>query len=326
MASATSLVLGVMHILFLIGRTEGASCSSNQISCRTGNQCVSLGDVCRGGSHQCADGSDEDPQICSFWKPDSRCGRGQFYCSGLYGCTSLATACSNSCGINTRICELIASKILKLKKEEEDREETGLSLTEELVSLMQQAVNATSNVSVSCPMFYSRIGDACLSFFAPAKVPWPEARQFCLSIGGDLIAIKGIVDHEKLLGYMQRAQLTTDFWIGGRFDVDTNSWSWVLDDTPLPLGAPFWATRYSSSCVPRSPPHTDPFNPAPTALPKAPCFNYVQAPAQRSAGWCAAMTYEHYYYFTDEECQENRSPLCLFQGRPRQKQVDTTVN
>ncbi|XP_066971915.1 uncharacterized protein [Macrobrachium rosenbergii] len=323
MASATSLVLGIMHILFLIGRTDAASCSSGQISCRSGNQCVSLGDVCRRGS-QCLDGSDEDPQICSFWRSDSQCSnRGEFYCSAspYYGCISLETMCASRCSEkDSRMCELVSRRILKLK---EDEEKAGLSLSQELVSLMQQAVNATSNFSAACPMFYSRVGDACLSFFAPAKVPWPEARQFCLSIGGDLVAIKGSVDHENLGSF---TELTTDFWIGGRFDIDTNSWSWSLDDTPLPLGAPFWATRYSSSCVPRSPPHTDPFSPAPTALPKAPCFHYVQAPAQRTSGWCAAMTYEHYYYFTDEECQEDRSPLCLFTGKPRQKAADGTVN
>ncbi|XP_064077742.1 uncharacterized protein LOC135195414 isoform X2 [Macrobrachium nipponense] len=283
MASATSLVLGIVHILFLIGRTEGVFCASGQIRCRSRNQCVSLGDVCRSGS-QCADGSDEDTQICSVWISDSRCSHGEYYCAKppYYGrCLSHAEFCTSCPEEDIGMCDLLANNILKL--DEEETEETGLSLTKELVSLMQKAVNATTNVSTSCPMFYSPVGDACLSFFTPAKVPWPEARQFCLSIGGDLAAIKGFVDHDKLLGYMQKAHLTTDFWIGGRFDVDTNSWSWVLDDTPLPLGAPFWAAR------------------------------------------CAAMTYEHYYYYTDEECQENRSPLCLFTGRPRQEQVDTSL-
>lgn len=42
------------------------------------------------------------------------------------------------------------------------------------------------------------------------------------------------------------AVLTTDFWIGGRYDMDVNAWAWVSDETPMPLGAPYWAERYVS--------------------------------------------------------------------------------
>ncbi|XP_068241883.1 uncharacterized protein [Palaemon carinicauda] len=318
MTSATSLLVWIVNILFIIGQTEGGTCSSGQINCKSGNQCISISDVCNRDS-QCADGSDEDPRICSFWRPDPQCGTGQYSCQVNYRrtCISLQNFCDRGCSGQDQICQLMRNKILKL----EGDKDLGMSITQELVSLMQQAVNSTTNdttnYSESCPMFYSQVGNACLSFFSPAKVPWPEARQFCLSIGGDLVAIKGFVSHEKLIEYMMMSHFTTDYWIGGRFDVDTNAWSWVNDDTPLPLGSPFWATRYSSSCVPRAPPHTDPFSPAPRPLPKAPCFHYLQAPAQRSSGWCAAITYEHYYYFTDEECQEERSPLCLYTGKPR---------
>ncbi|XP_068241885.1 uncharacterized protein [Palaemon carinicauda] len=313
MTSTTSLAAWVVYILVSVaGQAQGSSCPAGQINCRTGNECVSHHYVCNRDNH-CSDGSDEDPLICSVWKHDSRCSSGQYYCSrpSNLGCQSLQDFCDSGCPGQERICELVRSKVLEVQEND-----TGLVLTQELVNLIKKGVNSTFNNTASCPMFYTRVGDACLSFFSPAKVPWPEARQFCLSIGGDLVAIKGFVSHEKLMEYMMTSQFTTDYWIGGRFDVDTNAWSWVYDDTPLPLGSPFWATRYSSSCVPRSPPHTDPFSPTPPASPKDPCYHYLQAPAQRLAGWCAAITYEHYYYFTDEECQEERSPLCLYTGKP----------
>nr|XP_045604840.1 uncharacterized protein LOC123762369 [Procambarus clarkii] len=116
--------------------------------------------------------------------------------------------------------------------------------------------------------------------------------------------------------------LTTDYWVGGRFDLDTNAWSWTVDESAMPLGSPYWAVRHSSSCVRRPPPHTDPFSNPPTALPDAPCFSYTQAPAKRQEGWCSALTYEHYYYMTDQSCQEERSPLCMLEADDDDDQLD----
>ncbi|KAK3878984.1 hypothetical protein Pcinc_016428 [Petrolisthes cinctipes] len=93
--------------------------------------------------------------------------------------------------------------------------------------------------------------------------------------------------------------------------MDTNSWAWVHDDSPMPLGSPYWTMKYSASCVPRSPPHTDPFSSPADPLPGAPCYHYLQAPSQRKLGWCSAMTYENFYYISDEECEAAHSPLCL---------------
>ncbi|KAK7072667.1 hypothetical protein SK128_013205 [Halocaridina rubra] len=288
-------------------------CSSGQIQCYQDSKCISVSDVCRGNGNQCSDGSDEHESICSFWKYDTNyCSSGQFYCSS-YRCQSPYDFCRRSCSSekDPRICQMVNSGKLQVKMTDKD---DGMILTEEFVNQMKNAVNVTSKKSktLACPMFYIPIADSCVSFFSPAKLPWAEARQFCLSLMGDLLTIKNSSDYESLINYMRLADLTTDYWIGGRYDLDSNAWTWSSDDSPMPLGSPFWATRYSSSCVPRSPPHTDPFSSPASALPGAPCYNYLQAPGQRNQGWCAALTYEHYYYITDEKCQDSRSPLCTF--------------
>ncbi|XP_053647597.2 uncharacterized protein [Cherax quadricarinatus] len=112
---------------------------------------------------------------------------------------------------------------------------------------------------------------------------------------------------------MKASMLTTDYWIGGRFDLDTNAWSWTVDDSPMPLGSPYWAVRHSTSCTPRPPPHTDPYSNPPAALPGATCYRNTQAPTNRQEGWCSALTYEHFYYISDENCQEAKSPLCMLE-------------
>lgn len=47
----------------------------------------------------------------------------------------------------------------------------------------------------------------------------------------------------KLKNCEYTAVLTTDFWIGGRYDMDVNAWAWASDDSPMPLGSPYWAEK-----------------------------------------------------------------------------------
>lgn len=179
--------------------------------------------------------------------------------------------------------------------------------------MLSMAVNTTlSKQKSECPMLYTRVGDLCLAFFSPAKLSWAEARQFCHSIYGELFFFNDFATFGTVLHYMKQSLLTSDYWVGGRYDLDTNAWSWAVDDAPMPLGSPYWAERYNSSCVPRSPAHTDPFSGPAEALPGAPCFHYLQAPRQRTPGWCSALTSEHFYYISDEACLDTRSPLCIY--------------
>ncbi|XP_066971907.1 uncharacterized protein [Macrobrachium rosenbergii] len=312
----------LLCFLFSTGLVEGASsCSGDSIRCRSGDQCVRIQDICRNGM-QCNDGSDENPRICSFWTHDSSCRHESFYWTRGRGCVSFRDFCNSpekAAEKDPRICEIVNSRSLHLVS----NDDTGLILTEQLVNLVQLAVNGTSKASTPCPMFYSRVGEHCLSFFSPARISWPEARQFCRSIGGELLSFKKATVLEEVLNYMRDSHFTSDYWIGGRFDLDSNAWAWVQDDSAMSLGSPYWAVRYNHSCVHRSPPHTDPYSSRPASLPGAPCFRYLQSPWNRAAGWCASMTYEHYYFFTDDACQDKMSPLCAYNGNFHQKLIVT---
>ncbi|XP_037786564.1 uncharacterized protein LOC119582429 isoform X2 [Penaeus monodon] len=288
-------------------RGATSSCSSNQIRCNRDDKCISVSTVCN-GRPDCPDRSDEHAKLCELWTFDrTSCGGSSVYCSG---CRSYEDFCNrDQCrrSVDSQMCEMVKQRQLVIEEEFK-----GMTLSDEAVSLMTAVVNSTlAQKYPECPMLYTRVGGKCLAFFSLAKVPWPEARQFCKSIFGDLLTFKTLQEFGHVIDHLKEALLTTDFWIGGRYDMDVNAWAWVSDETPMPLGAPYWAERYSSSCVPRSPPHTDPFSNPPTALPEAPCYNYIQAPKQRKQGWCSAITYEHFYFISDDECQSSHSPLCL---------------
>ncbi|KAK8735211.1 hypothetical protein OTU49_005561 [Cherax quadricarinatus] len=291
----------------LIAGVEGSRCSSGQVECKTGGRCININYVCSSGN-QCSDGSDEDPSICKFWKHTQQyCSSGNVYCNS--GCYSFENACNrmSECPVDSRICQIIKQRKLALPPK-------SMNMTSELVTLFATAVNSTlQNKKRNCPLLYTYVGDRCLSLFSAAKVSWPEARQFCRSIYGDLLKLDDLADLGHLLQYMRASMLTSDYWIGGRFDLDTNAWSWTVDDSTMPLGSPFWAERHISTCTPRPPPHTDPFSDPPAALPGATCYEYTQAPENRQEGWCSALTYKHFYYISDESCQEAKSPLCMLE-------------
>ena len=177
------------------------------------------------------------------------------------------------------------------------------------MKLLQEAVNIspTSDESGSkCPMLYNKVGDKCVAFFSPARVPWAEARQLCKSLSGDLMWFEDEKSFLDVLKFLQAHQLTGDFWVGGRFSLDDNSWVWANCDSPMAEGVPFWALRYStSSCWYRQ------LDAAGNALPGAPCFNYGLSPLKHEQGWCSAMTYELYHLMSDQPCSKELSPMCV---------------
>nr|CUV66659.1 C-type lectine [Scylla paramamosain] len=320
MQLAHALVL----VLAMLSPAEGGCRRGSEIECRSGGQCISRDNICNNG-RDCSDGSDEDIRLCKLWPPRSDHCRHYpaspfYYAGGRRTAYYLCQNSGRSSDIDSRICKIILQA--KLDMEEQD----GMNMSSEVISLLNSAVNSTLNHRMpDCPMLYIRVGNDCLSFFSPAKVSWAEARQFCLSIYGDLWHAKDFESYGRLMEYMREAQLTSNYWIGGRYDIDTNAWSWTTDDSAMPLGAPFWSIKYESSCVPRGPPHTDPYSAPPAALPEARCYQAVLSPKQRSPGWCSAMTYEHFYYWSDEMCDEAFSPLCIFTG-PTAAPSETEAN
>nr|WBG54465.1 C-type lectine [Austinograea rodriguezensis] len=313
------LVLVLVFVLALLHPAEG-ECRSDQIECRSGGQCVSRNGICN-QRQDCSDGSDEDNRLCKLWPPKSaNCA--QHTSNTIYyigRCRTAYYMCQDSSrasNLDRRICKIVLHPKLDIQQE-------GMNMSNEVVTLLSSAVNSTLDYKMpDCPMLYTRVGNDCLSFFSPAKVSWAEARQFCRSIYGDLWHLKDVASYGRLMEFMREEKFTSNYWIGGRYDLDTNAWSWTTDDSPMPLGVPFWATKHEDSCVPRGPPHTDPYSDPPAGLPGARCYRTVLSPKERSPGWCSAMTYEYFYYWSDEMCDEAFSPLCTFTGPAAPREAD----
>ncbi|XP_069988364.1 uncharacterized protein [Penaeus vannamei] len=304
--------------LSCLGTTWAACKGSTKIECRTKGQCIRMEHVCNGG-RDCTDNSDEDPDLCKIWKfKTDSCSNSRVSCKG--SCYSFSRFCNRkecSSKMHPRVCQMVKEKKFNIATEAEPAYTPAplqmMSMISEVEHIAEQAVNTTQveEDPLSCPNLYTRVGDRCLSLFSIAKVPWPESRQFCRSIYGDLVTFDDVQSFADLLQYMAEKELTTDFWIGGRFESGVSAWAWVGADKPMPLGSPFWALRHSSACVPRPPPQTDPFSAPRNATPGALCSHYLQAPKERAQGWCSVMSYEHHYYISDEECQNTHSPLCV---------------
>ncbi|XP_050703995.1 uncharacterized protein LOC126989443 [Eriocheir sinensis] len=310
------LPVALVFLLVLLHTAEGY-CSCGQIECKTGGQCIHQQHVCDETNH-CPDGSDEDSKICKWWPPRSsncvtRPQHQRFdYAAGCYTVHQMCTDRVKAATLDRRICKTALQPKL-------EPQEGGFNTCSEVVDFLSLAVNSTQRKS-GCPMLYTRVGNDCLSFI-PAKLSWPEARQFCRSIHGVLWYLKDFAAYSALLAYMKKERLTMDYWIGGRFDLDTNAWSWSFDNSAMPLGSPYWTLKQTESCVLRGPPHTDPFSDPPKASPGSPCYRTEISPENRSLGWCAAMTHENYYFWSDEVCKEVFSPLCIYTG-PKDFDID----
>ncbi|KAG7174396.1 C-type mannose receptor 2-like 2 [Homarus americanus] len=140
-----------------------------------------------------------------------------------------------------------------------------------------------------CPSLYTKLGDQCVSFLPTAKVPWPEARQFCKSIYSDLWTFSDPTSFLAMYQFIRNNNVTFDLWIGGYYDQQQSAWAFIQpgdsnhdapirDDLPnnaMPLGFPYWAPR------------------------------------------CAIVNHNLSFYLSDEECQNKHTPLCLLVSDPR---------
>ncbi|XP_037803225.1 uncharacterized protein LOC119597691 [Penaeus monodon] len=164
-----------------------------------------------------------------------------------------------------------------------------------------------------CPKLYTSVGNKCLSLLYFVKVGWGEARALCSAIGGELVLYPSASDGEfaALLKYLREIGMTTDFWVGGRYTKDTEAWTW-LDDAPMDLGSPYWAVRHTDSCSSRQQEPAQDGKPEDVAYwtNTSACYHYEQAPRRDSHELCAAVTFRHYFYISDEDCLSVRSPLC----------------
>ncbi|XP_045616919.2 uncharacterized protein [Procambarus clarkii] len=166
-----------------------------------------------------------------------------------------------------------------------------------------------------CPQLYTKVGQYCLSIFFVSSLNWVEARNICQTIGGDLLTLSDDpAFFPVLLTHLSQQQVTVDLWIGGRYE--STGWNWI-DNSSMILGSPFWAIRHVEQCIPRrvTIPGPDPNTTVTTEANNGQCYHHVQSPNTPPVGDCAALTYPHYHYITDQDCFSKRSPLCIYQGQ-----------
>ncbi|XP_064095671.1 oxidized low-density lipoprotein receptor 1-like [Macrobrachium nipponense] len=180
---------------------------------------------------------------------------------------------------------------------------TNLNKSMELINRFRSVLRKTMHHG-SCPDLYTLVGDQCLSVFYVGSVSWGEARAFCKVLGGDLLTIKNITQFADIVQHLQRLVLPSSFWIGGSVHNDTVGWTWI-DGSPMDMGSPFWATRYTPFCIKRN---------GTTAKSDETCYHYYQSPKAVPSGECASISFQHSYYISDEDCLRKMSPLCVYQG------------
>lgn len=334
MTSATQFLVHSLLLFSFSCVAHGLKCTSDQILCPSGTKCISHNYICD-GDNDCGDMIDES--FCSEWL-NRPCSRGEAFCTqnGRGSCVPMVRYCSESSppcsgSVDPRICQMLLNQklqrlidvVLPTQSTAEmttsttaappppppPPDKTNLHLSEIRGQMFIDTLDVTLT-HPDCPQLYTRVGNNCLSFFYILKTGWGEAKAFCEIIDGELVSFPdNSKDFTLLMKHLREFGLTSDFWIGGRHANDTQGWSWEKGGD-MELGSLFWAVRYSNECLEREEETGD----LATAYwsNKTACYHYQQAPRPNTTDLCAAVTFKHYYYITDEDCLAQKSPLCLY--------------
>ncbi|KAG7175165.1 putative C-type lectin-like 31 [Homarus americanus] len=98
----------------------------------------------------------------------------------------------------------------------------------------------------SCPVGWvdfsvDPMSPVCLKFVMYGKGTWYSLRGLCQAEGADLAELRGELHHQVYEYIMDHQDLQDEgFWIGGTDEGHEGSWTWVSDNSPMPMGVPHW--------------------------------------------------------------------------------------
>ncbi|XP_068249375.1 uncharacterized protein [Palaemon carinicauda] len=297
-------------LLVCVAVSVAIDCDPSEIACSTNEKCIPHRYICD-SDEDCPDASDEDSELCDAWK-NSDCDRNSVQCTrnGVTKCVEISDFCTSedpACegALDRRICSMLRSgTINKLSNITLGPVVRENNLNESYRLAAQFTTRLPHTISHShCPSMYTLVGDQCISIFYIGSMSWGESREFCKVLGGDLLTFRNVSQYADIVQHLQKHELPSDFWIGGYFK-NTTGWTW-LDDSPMELGSPYWATRYSPTCLTRN---------VTTAKSETRCYRYYQVPEEVPKGECVSLSFEHSFHMTDEDCLRKKSPLCVYEG------------
>ncbi|XP_063615699.1 low-density lipoprotein receptor-related protein 2-like, partial [Penaeus indicus] len=199
-------------LLLCLGFATALDCTGDEISCTNGELCIPYQFLCDNDS-DCADASDEDPEFCSAWR-NRDCRKGQALCraNGASECIPIENYCHRTqpaCQgtLDRRICSILGDRKLV-----------------PIDTIRLPPVNTPGN----CPSPYIKVGDQCIAFFSTesthTQFTWANARTFCEDSGGHLFIIQNGNQYYNLIWYLVNNKFTSDFWLGGRYELGDLSW------------------------------------------------------------------------------------------------------
>ncbi|XP_066946977.1 uncharacterized protein [Macrobrachium rosenbergii] len=309
-------VLALLLFVYVGLSADALECSSTEIACAKDKRCIAQDYICDDHS-DCDDESDEDEELCDVWR-NERCPVKSALCirNGEESCVEIAKYCAATnppCegDLDRRICLAYnlsdfyvfrCSKRGRLQDLSSLRPGGNVNMSQELAEAFRQVIPFTISHE-KCPLMYTLVGDTCVSIFFIGSMSWAEARAFCNVLDGDLMTFpKSVTQFAGIVQHLQKHGLDKSFWIGGALQNASEGWMWV-DGSPMVMGTPFWATTYSPDCG--------------AAETEGVCRRYHQRPEEAAPGHCASLSFDHFFYITDEDCLDRRSPLCVSHEKPK---------
>lgn len=102
-----------------------------------------------------------------------------------------------------------------------------------------------SKTKNNCPQRFVTLGNMNSCYmFSKFNTTWYEAKEYCLAMGGDLVALGNVQEHYLVAFYIQNNpeyQHATGWWTSGRILDNSGKWMWSNNGQSSPVTYSKWA-------------------------------------------------------------------------------------